>query len=147
MFFLRDYDCIEIARGARSSEVMSSSAERSDSASFYLSFVSILVLSTATNQTEVALIQNRRILFQKKWPSNYDEAEKLIPALANLFKKMSPPEAILIVSGPGNFTGLRIGVTIANTLAFCYSIPLFSISTFEYLQKKKYPAISTRKQL
>lgn len=106
-------------------------------ASFLLLSVLILALSTATAQTEITLIHGRKTVFQKKWPSNYDEAEKLIPAIESaLSKAKSKPEGILVVNGPGNFTGLRIGVTIANTLVFTYDIPIFSISTFQFLQKK-----------
>ncbi len=103
----------------------------------------ILALSSATAQTEVALIDGPKIIFQKKWNSQADEAEKLLPALASALHKLEKfsksngkPDGILTISGPGSFTGLRIGVTIANTLAYSLGVPIFALTTFEYLQMR-----------
>lgn len=40
-------------------------------------------------------------------------------------------EAVCVVSGPGSFTGLRIGVSVAKGLCFGLDIPLISVTTFE----------------
>lgn len=102
-----------------------------------ISAVSILAINTATNKTEVALIEKKRVLFSKAWNSDYDEAEKVLPVIAAALKKAKTPlDGIFVIQGPGGFTGLRIGVTIANTLAFVHKSPLMACTTFEYLQKK-----------
>lgn len=38
-------------------------------------------------------------------------------------------DEIIVVNGPGSFTGVRIGVTIAKTIAYCLNIPIKSISS------------------
>lgn len=38
---------------------------------------------------------------------------------------------IVVVSGPGSFTGLRIGLTVAKTISFCIHIPIYTISSLK----------------
>ena len=111
----------------------------------------ILGINTATNRTAVALIdipgksspelrkqfakKKTNVLFTKSWDSNRDEAEKVMPAIAAALKK-GRPDLIFVVRGPGAFTGLRIGVTIANTLAFILKVPITAVSTHDYLRER-----------
>lgn len=111
----------------------------------------ILALNTATIHTAIALIHNGKVLFEKTWLANRDEGEKLLPAIQAAVKKtkrsLDELEKIAVISGPGTFTGLRIGVAIANGLAFSQKVKVTSFGTFEYLQaavpalKKKSTAI------
>lgn len=48
--------------------------------------------------------------------------------------KKSSLEAIAVISGPGSFTGLRIGASVAKGLCFGLDIPLVSVSTFQAWQ-------------
>ena len=43
-------------------------------------------------------------------------------------------DGIVAVVGPGSFTGIRIGVTFANAMAFALSIPRFALSAFELMR-------------
>jgi len=47
--------------------------------------------------------------------------------------------AIAVVSGPGSFTGLRIGVMTAKTLAFAQEIPLYASGSLELLASRAAP--------
>ena len=58
------------------------------------------------------------------------------PSSKATLKDLEGLDKILVIAGPGAFTGLRVGITIANTLAFTQKVPIISISTFEYLQHK-----------
>ena len=42
-------------------------------------------------------------------------------------------EEIIVVNGPGSFTGVRIGITIAKTWAYCRNIPIKEVSSLELL--------------
>jgi tRNA threonylcarbamoyl adenosine modification protein YeaZ len=98
----------------------------------------ILAINTATARTAVALMDVNKnaapkILYGRIWDSRHDEAMKLIPQIKHVLKK-GKPEKIFVVEGPGAFTSLRIGITIANTLAHFLDVPIVSCSTFEFLR-------------
>jgi tRNA threonylcarbamoyl adenosine modification protein YeaZ len=100
----------------------------------------ILCLSSANSFTSIALIEElkgkRKLLIEKSWTSQNDEADKLLPAIQALLEKKKTTfkdlEKIVVVRGPGSFTGLRIGVTVANTIAYLNKCDLNSITTFEF---------------
>jgi tRNA threonylcarbamoyl adenosine modification protein YeaZ len=95
-----------------------------------------LAINTASSKTAIALLENMETIAEDSWDAENREAEKLMPAIHNLLKKKNKNytdiDEIYAIKGPGSFTGLRIGVTVANTLAYLLNCRLFSISTFEY---------------
>lgn len=64
-----------------------------------------------------------------QWPADRQLAEQLLgfiyDKLHSLGKDWSDISSITFFSGPGSFTGLRIGAAIVNTLADQLQIPLF----------------------
>lgn len=106
----------------------------------------ILGISTATVNTSVAVVDTAKsaVIWEKSWPSDYNEAEKTLPAVRLALEKIralknepqsarKEPGEIFVVSGPGSFTGLRIGVAIANSLAWAAGVKISTCTTFEYL--------------
>lgn len=95
-----------------------------------------LAINTASSVTGIALLDGVLILAEDSWSSQNNEAERLMPAIDSLLKKCDKTfedlEAVLAISGPGSFTGLRIGVTTANTIAYLLGCKLFAVNTFEY---------------
>jgi tRNA threonylcarbamoyl adenosine modification protein YeaZ len=100
----------------------------------------LLALNTATTSTEIALVQGTKVLYEDSWFAEKNEAEKILPAMKKALKKsrreFSDLDALFVVSGPGSFSGLRIGVTIMNALAFSCGIPVFSCNTFELFKAR-----------
>ncbi len=101
----------------------------------------ILAINTASSFTEIALISNDfSVVSETIWQSENNEAEKLMPEIQTLLNNNSYTfkdlEKIIVVSGPGSFTGLRIGVITANTLKYLLPVSLFSLNTFEYFWAK-----------
>jgi tRNA threonylcarbamoyl adenosine modification protein YeaZ len=107
-----------------------------------------LAINTASSKTSIALFDGEKILAEKSWQSKNDEAEKLMPAIDLMLKKAKKNfdnlKRIIVVKGPGSFTGLRIGVTVANTIAYLNKCELFGFDTCEYLWEAA-PAKSTAK--
>lgn len=112
----------------------------------------ILAINTASLNTSIALLEktvatadaiSMKILAEKSWPSKSNEAEKLMPEIFSMLVRyknhginktvvFSDIKEIYVIKGPGSFTGLRVGVTVANTIAYLNGCQLFAISTFEY---------------
>lgn len=92
-----------------------------------------LAINTSSQPELVALFQDGQILGKKQWRGNMDETKKLLMNIANLLKrvrkKWSDVKKIVVACGPGGFTGLRIGVTVANTLAIILKIPIFEMAS------------------
>jgi tRNA threonylcarbamoyl adenosine modification protein YeaZ len=98
--------------------------------------VKILGINSALPYTEIAVVGGDKTLFYEGWKADFNEAEKLLPALKRALKKAEKIDKVFVVEGPGSFTGLRVGITIANTLAYAEKVPLVTMGTFEYLQAK-----------
>lgn len=96
-----------------------------------------VAINSATQETSVALTGDGKLMVEKSWMSNRDEAEKILPGIASLLKKAGKTwkdvEEVFVVTGPGPFTGLRVGVTIANTLAMSVKCRIKTANIFQYL--------------
>lgn len=101
--------------------------------------MAILAINTASSETAIALINDDKteIIIEKSWKSQNNEAEFLMPEIQKCLKSSlldwKDLSQVLVIKGPGSFTGLRIGVVVANTLKYLLNIKLSSINTFEYL--------------
>ena len=64
--------------------------------------------------------------------STLGHAEWVLPAIYKLLKRsnksLKDASDIVVLTGPGSFTGTRVGVTIANTLSWALNIPVFGIT-------------------
>lgn len=95
----------------------------------------LLAINTASSNTEIALCEGNNLIAEKNWRAANNEAELLMPEIDKMLrengKDFSSLTAVLSVRGPGSFTGLRVGVTVVNTLAYLGKIPAYSLTTFE----------------
>ena len=84
-----------------------------------------LYLDTSTPETIIKLDDH-----EYKWESGRDLAENLHAYLRDRLKEHGKTwtdlESITFMSGPGSFTGLRIGAAVANSLAHELDIPLYN---------------------
>jgi tRNA threonylcarbamoyladenosine biosynthesis protein TsaB len=99
----------------------------------------ILCIETSALNCSVALYSETGLIdVLEAYDARYTHAEKLHVLIESLLKKnLLEPSSLLAVSvssGPGSYTGLRIGVTAAKGLCYALSIPLISVSTLEALQ-------------
>ncbi|MBU0580836.1 MAG: tRNA (adenosine(37)-N6)-threonylcarbamoyltransferase complex dimerization subunit type 1 TsaB [Candidatus Margulisbacteria bacterium] len=106
----------------------------------------ILGINTATTNLSYALIDEDKIIFEEFFNGPTVQAEQLIPWISESLKKtklsIKDINGVGVAQGPGAFTGLRIGVTTAKTLAQMLNIPLAGISTieafaFQFIENKK----------
>jgi len=103
----------------------------------------ILAIDTATQSIGIALHDGQRLLAECTWQSGRHHTVELAPEIALLMRrvKRSPDDltAVAVASGPGSYTGLRIGMALAKGLALVHHIPLIGISTFDILAKAQPP--------
>ncbi len=97
----------------------------------------ILHIETSTNVCSVALSQNSQCLFSKSNADGMNHAALLSVFIAEAFEVLKENEktldAVAVSSGPGSYTGLRIGVSTAKGLCYGLDIPLISVSTLKIL--------------
>mgnify|MGYP000514368107 CR=1 FL=1 len=102
-----------------------------------------LYLNTTSPEKIVLALLNKQseILQFKNIYAKYKHSEKLLANIYKIFKdggyKTSQLAGVLVVSGPGSFTALRIGVATVNALAWSLNIPILSISNKNNLDDKK----------
>jgi len=94
----------------------------------------ILVLDTSTRTPVVALANDDgTILGERRWLSHHRHGEELLPQLDELLgettKARSDIGAVVVGTGPGSFTGLRIGLATAKTIAYALDVPIVGISS------------------
>ena len=97
----------------------------------------ILNIDTSTAVCSVALSNNQEIVFNKVSFDGPSHAALLgvyvQEALDEAVKRGLKPDAVAVSSGPGSYTGLRIGVSMAKGLCFGYDIPLISLHTLDIM--------------
>lgn len=97
----------------------------------------ILHIETSTNICSIAISENGRCIFTKSDSEGMNHAALLSVFIAEAmeFLKISSQklDAIAVSSGPGSYTGLRIGVSTAKGLCYGLDIPLIAVSTLEVL--------------
>lgn len=90
----------------------------------------IISLKTDTVLAEVALWEDSNLITEEKWEAHRQLADTIHVKLADLLKsnslKWSDIGGIVVFKGPGSFTGLRIGVSVANAIAYSLSIPIIA---------------------
>ena len=94
----------------------------------------ILVIDTATREGVVGLADAEgNLLASESWTTGHRHGEELLSqldkALARLEATAQSIHWIAVGVGPGSFTGLRIGLATAKTLAYGLGVPLVGIST------------------
>ncbi len=98
--------------------------------------MNLLALDTATAVTSVALLADRRVLASRLEPSK-SHSTTLLPIIDALLGQVGwgrrAVEAVAVGIGPGSFTGVRIGLTVAKTLSYALSVPLVGISSLRAL--------------
>lgn len=97
----------------------------------------ILALDSCAKVASVAVCRGDTPLWSKTLSNGYTHSENLLPmieeALASLSLKVCDIDVFACSSGPGSFTGVRIGVATVKGLAFGKNKPCVSVSALEAL--------------
>lgn len=110
----------------------------------------LLHIETATKVCSVATSENGILVVLKELNSeNYTHSESLTLFIEEAIKKsnwsISDLDAIVVTSGPGSYTGLRIGVSTAKGLCYALNKPLISVDAIKSLAAiahEEYPELN-----
>ena len=109
--------------------------------------MNILYINTASEISIVEIYQDNVLLGNLSWASDRNLGADLLPKIDRLLNlhdiKIDDLSAILVNPGPGSFTGSRIGVVTATTLAWSLDVPVLASenpqkSMKELIPKNKY---------
>ena len=97
-----------------------------------------LYIDTSSSYLYTGIIQNDNLLLEIKHNYNKDLSKYALSEIDKLFKnadlKPNDINKIIVVSGPGSFTGIRIGMTFAKIFAWSLKKEIISISSLEAMQ-------------
>lgn len=99
--------------------------------------MTVLAIDTSTNVMGISLLKDQSVIGETITFINKNHSVRLMPAIDSLMKEcnIKPKELtkIVVAKGPGSYTGVRIGVTVAKTLAFTLNIPIIGVSSLKVL--------------
>ena len=113
----------------------------------------VLAIDTSNDFLRMALVDAGEVVLEVSEPMKNNASEILMPQIAQLLN--SRPFAVNLVAvskGPGSYTGVRVGVTVAKTLAYAWDVPLVGVSSLELLPKSVHvegiivPTIDARRE-
>ena len=95
----------------------------------------ILAIDSSTRYAGVALADDRRVVSSRCWYSTVNHTAELMPAVDQTFQSagIAPGdlEGIAVALGPGGFSALRVGVSVAKGLALASRKPLVGVGTLD----------------
>tara|TARA_B100001741_G_C16419765_1_gene535610 strand:+ start:90 stop:812 length:723 start_codon:yes stop_codon:yes gene_type:complete len=90
-----------------------------------------LILDSSTKETLVGISKESDVISEKSWVSNNNESRTLLPNIKNIIEtnniEFDNISEINIVIGPGGFSSLRIGLSIAKSMSIAKGIKIIPI--------------------
>jgi len=98
----------------------------------------ILTIRTDKPEAEIGLYDGTIQLAYEVWTAHRQLAETLHGKIEGMLQKQHKEwgdlEGIVCYQGPGSFTGLRIGLTVGNALAYSYGLPIVANQDPDWLE-------------
>ncbi|MBO1213014.1 tRNA (adenosine(37)-N6)-threonylcarbamoyltransferase complex dimerization subunit type 1 TsaB [Staphylococcus nepalensis] len=96
-----------------------------------------LLIDTSNQPLSVAVMQDDNVLSEINSNIKQNHSTQLMPAIQQVIGESQIAkediDAIIVAQGPGSYTGLRIGVTVAKTLAYALNAELYGVSSLKAL--------------
>ena len=97
----------------------------------------ILNIETSTEVCSVTISKDGELLFKKETLEGLSHSELLTVFIEELLAennfKLKQLDAVAVSKGPGSYTGLRIGVSVAKGLCYGLEIPLIAVNSLEIM--------------
>ncbi len=97
----------------------------------------ILSIETSTDVCSAAISQNGKTIFRRRIDTPRMQSAALAPMIESLLSegglKAGDCAAVAVSGGPGSYTGLRVGVSLAKGFCFGGGIPLIGVGTLDII--------------
>ena len=94
-----------------------------------------LFIDTATSRLIVGIYKDNKELYLENVEAHNDLSSKVLPTIKRICDeleiKINDVDEIYVVNGPGSFTGIRVGITIAKTLAWSLNKKIYTVSELQ----------------
>lgn len=100
-----------------------------------------LVIETCSERGCLAYGNSESVFFEREIPLGLNQSQFFMPYLEtlwNAFDSPFPVDAIGVGIGPGSYTGIRLGVAAAQTLAYSWKVPLVGLCSLEGFVPKEF---------
>ena len=98
----------------------------------------ILYIDTSSSYLYSGIVQDNKLIASIKENLGQELSCVALPKIASMFEEnnMKPTDIdkIIVVNGPGSFTGIRVGLTIAKVYAWSLNIPITTITSLEAMK-------------
>lgn len=98
----------------------------------------VLTIKTDNPVAALALFKDGQKVSEYSWQADRELARDLIKEIQQFLHKnnanFTTLEGLVVYSGPGSFTGLRIGLTVANTIAYGQNISIVGVTGDDWQQ-------------
>ena len=104
-----------------------------------------LLLDSSNIFLSVGLAKDGKVVDQISYEAWQRQSEMMVTEVDNILKrnnlKKEDLDAVVVGMGPGSYTGVRIGVTIAKTIAYALKIKIYAKSSLSLLKDGDFPTI------
>jgi tRNA threonylcarbamoyladenosine biosynthesis protein TsaB len=90
-----------------------------------------LAIDTATSRTIVGIIDGEKVLFEAFHEGATEHGFAITDLVAKALEVCPKPDQVVVGMGPGPFTGLRVGITLARSFAMARNIPVIGVCSLD----------------
>lgn len=103
----------------------------------------VLGIETSGERGSVALLRDDELVAEHRFPDGYRHARNIMLGVADVVSRAGIEkreiDGVAVTQGPGSFTGLRVGVTCAKTLAWVLGLRAVGVPTLDVLARNARP--------
>ena len=100
----------------------------------------ILSIDTFSENLGISLIDGHKLVVKNVYHKVKPFSELLLDKIDSIFNQLGYDPSVLyavcVNKGPGSYTGLRVGITVAKVLSYSLNIPIYSFSSLEAMAFK-----------
>ena len=96
-----------------------------------------LAIDTATSRTIVGVIAGDKVLFESFHEGATEHGFAITELVMKALEICPKPDQVVVGMGPGPFTGLRVGITFANSFGLAREIPVIGVCSLDAIDIKE----------